>query len=138
LRGLVAVAVIAVAAVAYSLALLAKAMMKPFDIPEAETEVAGGYLAELSGPALGLSILLHEVELALYLLVLANLVVPVPPLASEAPLVVVALVKYFAVLTLLVVVAYSMGRVRVDQALKTLGRYSLTLSAVALIASFLI
>jgi len=137
LRGLVAVAVIAVAAVAYSLALLAKAMMKPFDIPEAETEVAGGYLAELSGPALGLSILLHEVELALYLLVLANLVVPVPPLASEAPLVVVALIKYFAVLTLLVVVAYSMGRVRVDQALKTLGRYSLTLSAVALIASFL-
>ncbi len=138
LRGLVAVVVIAVAAIACSLALLAKAMMKPFDIPEAETEVAGGYLAELSGPALGLSILLHEVELALYILVLANLVVPVPPLASEAPLAVVALVKYFAVLTLLVVVAYSMGRVRVDQALKTLGRYSLTLSAVALITSFLI
>ena len=137
LRCLVAVATVVLAAVAYATSLLAKAMMKPFDIPEAETEVAGGYLAELSGPALGLSILLHEVELALYVLVLANLVVPVPPLKPGILPVAVALVKYFAVLTALVLVAYSMGRVRVDQALRTLGKYSLTLSAIALAASFL-
>jgi NADH-quinone oxidoreductase subunit H len=137
LRGAVAVATIVVATVAYSTSLLAKAMLKPFDIPEAETEVAGGYLAELSGPALGLSILLHEVELALYVLVLANLVVPLPPLEPGVLSVAIALVKYFAVLTVLVVVAYSMGRVRVDQALRTLGKYSLALSAIALAASFL-
>lgn len=138
LRGTVAVATVVIAAVAYSTSLLAKAMMKPFDIPEAETEVAGGYLAELSGPALGLSIVLHEVELALYVLVLANLVIPVPPLEPGVLSVVVALIKYFAVLTVLVLVAYSMGRVRVDQALKALGKYSLTLSAIALATSFLV
>jgi NADH-quinone oxidoreductase subunit H len=137
LRGLVAVATVVIATVAYTTSLLAKAMLKPFDIPEAETEVAGGYLAELSGPALGLSILLHEVELTLYVLVLANLVIPVPPLEPGALPTAIALVKYFAVLTVLVVVAYSMGRVRVDQALRTLSKYSLTLSVIALVASFL-
>jgi NADH:ubiquinone oxidoreductase subunit H len=64
-------------------------------------------------------------------------VIPVPPLEPGALPTAIALVKYFAVLTVLVVVAYSMGRVRVDQALRTLSKYSLTLSVIALVASFL-
>ncbi|MDW8010370.1 MAG: complex I subunit 1 family protein [Sulfolobales archaeon] len=137
LHAAVLVAVLLTAGVALSISLLSKAMMKPFDIPEAETEVAGGYLAELSGPTLGLSILLHEVELALYVLVLSNLLIPTPPMLPGLLEVATSLLKYFAVLTVLVVVAYSMGRVRLDQALRTLVKVPLPLSILSLALSFL-
>lgn len=135
---LVQVSVLVIAGISFSIALLSKAMMKPFDIPEAETEVAGGYLAELSGPALGLGILLHEVEMALYILVLSNLLIPVPPMLSVATNIVLSLVKYAIVLTTLIVVAYSMGRVRLDQALKTLIKVPLPLSIFSLALSFFV
>ena len=125
------------AGVSLAIALLSKAMLKPFDIPEAETEVAGGYLAELSGPALGLGILLHEVELTLFLLVLSNLLIPVPPMSPDTLGVVASLLKYLAVLTTLVIVAYSMGRVKLDQALKSLVKIPLPLSFISLVISFL-
>ncbi|MEM4659158.1 MAG: NADH-quinone oxidoreductase subunit H, partial [Sulfolobales archaeon] len=138
LGSLVQVLVLAVAGISFSIAVLSKAMMKPFDIPEAETEVAGGYLAELSGPALGMAILLHEVELALYVLVFSNLLIPVPPMLPDALNVVASLVKYVVVLTLIVVVAYSMGRIRLDQALRTLFKMPLPLSILSLALSFLV
>ncbi len=137
-RTLVQVFVLVTAGISLMIAVLAKSMLKPFDIPEAETEVAGGYLAELSGPALGLGILLHEAELALYVLVLSNLLIPVPPVAPEPLSILASLVKYVAVLTILTVVAYSMGRVRLDQALGVLLRIPLPLSILSLALSFLV
>ncbi|MCX8184431.1 MAG: complex I subunit 1 family protein [Sulfolobales archaeon] len=134
----VLVTVLVTAGVALSISLLSKTMMKPFDIPEAETEVAGGYLAELSGPALGLGILLHEVELALYVLVLSNLLIPLPPMLSSFPEILLSLLKYFIVLTVLIITAYSMGRVRLDQALRTLVKVPLPLSIFSLALSFLL
>jgi NADH-quinone oxidoreductase subunit H len=120
------------------MALLSKMMMKPFDIPEAETEIAGGYLAELSGPALGLSILLHEVEISLYIFVFSNLLVPIPPVLPEPLSIVTSLLKYFAVLTILTLVAYSMGRLKPDQALRTLIKVPLLLSIISLALAFTI
>ena len=138
LNSLIQVFVLVIAGLSFSIALLSKAMMKPFDIPEAETEVAGGYLAELSGPALGLAILLHEVELALYVLLFSNILIPVPPMLPSALNIIVSLVKYVVVLTLIIVVAYSMGRVRLDQALRTLFKMPLPLSILSLALSFLV
>ncbi|MEM4775038.1 MAG: NADH-quinone oxidoreductase subunit H, partial [Sulfolobales archaeon] len=138
LGSLIQVLVLATAGISFSIAILSKAMMKPFDIPEAETEVAGGYLAELSGPALGMAILLHEVELALYVLVFSNLLIPVPPMLPDALNVVASLAKYVVVLTVIIVVAYSMGRVRLDQALRTLLKIPLPLSVLSLALSFLV
>ncbi len=137
-RMTVQVLVLITAGVSLSIAVLAKSMLKPFDIPEAETEVAGGYLAELSGPALGLGILLHEVEIALYVLVLSNLVIPIPPAAPDPLNILASLAKYVVVLTILVVVAYSMGRVRLDQALRLLLRIPLPLSVLSLALSFFV
>lgn len=135
---LIQLSVLVTAGASFSIALLSKAMMKPFDIPEAETEVAGGYLAELSGPALGLGILLHEVEMALYVLVLSNLLIPIPPMLPDATNIALSLVKYAVVLTALIVAAYSMGRVRLDQALRTLIKVPLPLSILSLALSFLV
>lgn len=138
LYSLIQVLVLLTAGASFSIALLSKAMMKPFDIPEAETEVASGYLAELSGPALGLSILLHEIELALYVFIFSNLLIPVPPMIPDALNIIVSLVKYVVVLTVLIAVAYSMGRVRLDQALSVLVKIPLPLSILSLALSFLI
>lgn len=132
------VATIILAAISFSIALLSKTMLKPFDIPEAETEIAGGYLAELSGPALGLSILLHEVEISLYVFVFANLLIPIPPILPAPLSIAMSLIKYFIVLTLLVLVAYSMGRLKLDQALRALIKVPLLLSIVSLALSFTI
>lgn len=132
------VATIILAAISFSIALLSKAMLKPFDIPEAETELAGGYLAEVSGPALGLSILLHEVEIFLYVFVFANLLIPIPPILPAPLSIIASLIKYFIVLTLLVLVAYSMGRLKLDQALRTLIKVPLPLSIVSLALSFVL
>lgn len=137
-QAVIQVAVLVAAGISFSIALLSKAMMKPFDIPEAETEVAGGYLAELSGPALGLGILLHEVELALYVLVLSNLILPVPPMLPETLNTALSLLKYVAILTAFIVIAYSMGRVRLDQALASLIKIALPISIFSLALSFLV
>lgn len=131
------VSALMIAGISFSIALLSKTMLKPFDIPEAETEVAGGYLAELSGPALGLAILLHEVELALFVYILSNLLIPIPPMLPDILSVAASLLKYILVLTILIVVAYSMGRVKLDQALKILIKIPLPLSLLSLTLSFL-
>jgi len=138
LQGVFQLATLVLAALSFSMALLSKMMMKPFDIPEAETEIAGGYLAELSGPALGLSILLHEVEISLYIFVFSNLLVPIPPVLPEPLSIVTSLLKYFAVLTILTLVAYSMGRLKPDQALRTLIKVPLLLSIISLALAFTI
>ncbi|MCD6340680.1 MAG: NADH-quinone oxidoreductase subunit H [Desulfurococcales archaeon] len=115
--------------------LLAKGMIKPYDIPEAETEIAGGYAAELSGPLLGMTMLMHDAEIAFLTLLYTFLVLKGPyPFTLSTPVGwIVVFVKYFLVLFLVSAVAASLGRLRIEQALRHLLRYSFILSIVAFV-----
>ncbi len=115
--------------------LLAKGMIKPYDIPEAETEIAGGFAAELSGPLLGMTMLMHDTEIAFLTLLYTFLVLKGPyPFTLSTPIGwIIVFVKYFLVLFLVSAVAASLGRLRIEQALRHLLRYSFVLSLVAFV-----
>ena len=117
--------------------LLAKGMLKPYDIPEAETEIAGGFAAELSGPLLGMTMLLHDVEIAFLTLIYTLLVLkgPYPFTLAEPAGWVVVFAKYFIVLFLASVIAASVGRLRIEQALRHLLKYSFVLSIIAFVVA---
>jgi len=122
----------AMGAAALWASLLAKLSMKPFDISEAETEIAGGLFAELSGPLLAIYVLLHEAEVALTFYVFANLLLPFAPGGYWAGLG-LSLLKYFAVLGATAAISYSYGRLKLGQALRLLAMVSLPLAIVSLV-----
>ncbi len=113
--------------------LLAKGMIKPYDIPEAETEIAGGFAAELSGPLLGMTMLMHDTEIAFLTLLYTFLVLKGPyPFTLASPIGwIVVFVKYFLILFIISAVAASLGRLRIEQALRHLLKYSFILSLAA-------
>lgn len=125
------------AALAFSLALMCKALFRPFDIAEAKTEIAGGIIAELSGPLLGLYILLHEMELTVYLLIFSNLLLPIPSWPQNRLFPPLSLLKYFIVLSLFITISTSMGRLRLDQALKLLVKYAIPLGIISITVPFI-
>jgi formate hydrogenlyase subunit 4 len=108
----------AIAGVAFFLALQAQAGKVPFDIPEADQELMGGPLVEQSGPRLALfrwALWARQLVLAL---LLVELFLPWPRtgrLAADLPL---ALAKALLVLLLVAVVDVVNPRLRIDQALR--------------------
>ena len=131
--------VIVLSLIAFLLAIMVKAMIKPFDIPEAETELAGGLLAELSGPTLALAIILHYSEIAFLTLIATLLFLggPYPLSYSDylGPLVIT--VKYLVMLFIITLIRASVGRIRIEQAASIVVKYMLTVSVVALIIASL-
>ncbi|RLG00317.1 MAG: hypothetical protein DRN49_03120 [Thaumarchaeota archaeon] len=115
--------------------LLAKGMLKPYDIPEAETEIAGGFAAELSGPLLGMVMLLHDAEISFLTLLYTFLVLkgPYPFTLADPAGWVVVFAKYFFILFMASAIVASVGRLRIEQALRHLLRYSLALSIIAFV-----
>jgi formate hydrogenlyase subunit 4 len=107
----------AIAGVAFFLALQAQAGKVPFDIPEADQEIMGGPLVEQGGPRLALfrwALWARQLVLAL---LLVELFLPWPRsgfLAVDLPL---ALAKALLVLLLVAVVDVVNPRLRIDQAL---------------------
>jgi len=132
--------VLALAFISYILAMLAKMMIKPFDIPEAETELAGGLFAELSGPTLAFAIIAHDAELAFLTLIATLIFLRGPyPLTYGEPLgLLIILIKYLLLITLITIIKASVGRVRVEQASSIVLKYSFTLSIVSIVAAALI
>ncbi|MCS7109036.1 MAG: complex I subunit 1 family protein [Sulfolobales archaeon] len=136
---IVAAVVITLSLISFFIASIAKTLIKPFDIPEAETELAGGLLAELSGPALGLATILHYAEVAFLTLITTMVFLggPYPFSYGELLGALVFALKYLAVLTLIAVIKASVGRIRIEQSASILIKYVFSLSVVALlIASF--
>jgi formate hydrogenlyase subunit 4 len=107
----------AIAGVAFFLALQAQTGKLPFDIPEADQEIMGGPLVEQAGPRLALlRWALWSRQLVLTLL-LVELFLPWPrtgALAADLPL---ALLKALGVLVLVAVIDVVNPRLRIDQAL---------------------
>lgn len=124
------------ACLSMSITLLVKLSFKPIDVPEAETEIAGGVTAELSGPLLSIYILLHEVESTIFLYILANFLIPLPPLDSMFSIV-LSFIKYFLILGLITIMSFSFGRIRIDHALNLLSRIALPISIFSFILALL-
>ncbi len=122
---------------AATMALHAKAMLKPFDIPEAEQELIAGHITEYSGPLLALYNLLHDVELAFGALVITYLFLGGPyPYGHTNPIgICVLIVKYVALLFVLTLVRASCPRLRIDQAVRFLAFVALPIAIVALALS---
>jgi len=105
----------------------AKTMLKPFDIPEAEQELIAGHVTEFSGRVLAMYNMLHDMELAFSALVITYLFLGGPyPYGHTSPVgIVVLVVKYLLVLFTLVTLRACMGRLRIDQAISIVLKYSL-------------
>lgn len=107
----------AVAGVAFFLALQAQAGKLPFDIAEAEQEIMGGPLIEQSGPRFALFKWTLWVKQLLFAVLLVEVFVPWPR-SGIIPLdVALTLAKALVVLLLVAVVDVVNPRLRVDQAM---------------------
>lgn len=104
-----------------------KLMLKPFDIPEAETEIVAGLFTEYSGPKLAYIIMLHDVELVVYGILVSYLLLggPAPFSLLSIQGVLVFIVKYLAVVFLVTWLKASTARLRVEQALSFMLKYIL-------------
>lgn len=113
--------------------LQAKAMLQPFNIPEAEQEIIAGYETEFSGPILGLAQLLHDMDTALAAIIITYLVLggPYPFSHLSIPGVVIVIAKYLAVITTVAIIKNVFGRFRIEQALYTVFKFSLVPALIA-------
>lgn len=107
-------------------AMQAKFMIQPFNIPEAEQEIIAGFETELSGPILGLMRLLHDMDIAVTTLFIVYVFLggpyPFKHLTVYGILTLVA--KYVAILFIVTLMKAVFGRLRIDQALGILFKYS--------------
>jgi NADH-quinone oxidoreductase subunit H len=119
------------------ISLQCKLMEKPFDIPEAETEIVAGPFTEYSGPKLALIIILHDVELLVGSTLIAFLFLggPHPFTQTWWSGALTFLVKYLLVVATLTAIKAAVARFRVDQALLLFWRYIIPLSLLSLVAA---
>ena len=130
----------ALAAFAAFLGLMAILMIKPFDFPEAESEIYWGLFTELGGPRLALAFFTKFVEdivmPILYVMFFLGGPWPADP-GNWWLSAIVVLLKYFAVLAVLRWVENSMPRFRPDQGIRFLWKYLYPISFLALVISAL-
>jgi len=121
--------------IAYIISLQAKVMYQPFNIPEAEQEIIAGFETEFSGPLLALLRLLHDVDLAISLLLGVYIFLggPLPFRHLSIGGILLLLVKYVVLVVVITLVKNVMGRYRIEQALLQLFKYSLIPAIVAAI-----
>ncbi|MEM4425167.1 MAG: complex I subunit 1 family protein [Candidatus Nezhaarchaeales archaeon] len=129
------------ALIAAIISLQCKLLSKPFDIPEAETEIVAGPFTEYSGFKLALIIGLHDLEM-----VVGSLLITMLFFGGFAPFtwlpwylaIVITIVEYVVVVTILTWIKAMTARLRVDQALIIFWKYVLPMAAIALLTSVVI
>jgi len=126
-----------IALIAVIASIQAKAMLNPFNIPEAEQELIAGFATEFSGPVLAIYNLLHDVDVAISALFVTYVFLggPLPFNHLSIPGIILLIIKYIAVVTIVSVIRSSFGRYRIDQAIRVLTKYSLILALIAVIAA---
>jgi formate hydrogenlyase subunit 4 len=107
----------AIAGVAFLLALQAVAGKLPFDIAEADQEIMGGSLVEQSGPRLALFRWAMWVKQFVLAFLLVEVFFPWPYFAAPVADLAATVVKVLVVLTLVAVVDVVNPRLRIDQAM---------------------
>ncbi len=111
-----------IAAVAFFLALQANVGRLPFDIVEAEQEVAGGPFIEYSGPRLAMCKLTFYVRQVIFSFVLVSIFVPWPSVSPVGLSVGIGLAKVLVVLALVGVIDSVVPRLRIDQSMGYMSR----------------
>ena len=130
----------ALGSLAAFIGLMAILMIRPFDFPEAESELYWGLFTELGGPRLAFAFFTKFVEdivmPVLYVMFFLGGPWPVDP-GNWWLSAIVVLLKYFVVLAVLRWVENSMPRFRPDQGIRFLWKYLYPMSFLALIISVL-
>jgi len=111
-----------VAGVAFFLALQANVGRLPFDIVEAEGEVAGGPFIEYSGPRLALCKLAFYIRQMIFAFALVSLFAPWPAVSSYPVSILIGLVKVSVVLVLVGLIDSVVPRLRIDQSMTYMSR----------------
>ncbi len=117
------------------LTMQAKLTLVPFDIPEAETEIMSGPYVEYSGPPLAIfkltrMMMLFTVPMVLVLLFLGGM-------RFEGWDILWSILKYVALLVIVVLIRNTNPRVRIDQAMKFFWGPVTFLGIVAIVLAFL-
>ncbi|MEM0026392.1 MAG: complex I subunit 1 family protein [Ignisphaera sp.] len=125
--------------IAYIVAVQAKSMYQPFNIPEAEQEIIAGYETEFSGPLLALMNLLHDMDLTISLItgVYVLLGGPLPYSHTSLQGILMIIIKYLLLLVVVTLIKNIMGRYRIEQGLAQILKYGLIPSIMASILTFL-
>jgi NADH-quinone oxidoreductase subunit H len=113
----------------------AKLTFVPFDIPEAETELAGGSHIEYSGGALAIV----KLNMAMMFFVLPVLLITIfwGGIAFTGWRILTSILKYVAIVVIMVVIKNTNPRVRIDQAVRFFWGPMFLLSVVAMILAAL-
>jgi NADH-quinone oxidoreductase subunit H len=114
------------------LCIQAKLGLTPFDMAEAETELAGGVLIEYSGPLLAIWKLAQAMMLVALPLFMVELFV-----GGFGPSVYAGIIKYVIVLVLLILIKNTNPRMRIDQAMKFFWYYCTPVLVIALVLALL-
>lgn len=109
----------------------------PFDIPEAETEIVGGWLTEFSGRKLAFFRLATDIEVTLLAAFIVTLYLG-GPLGPTGPSIIYFLIKLFFVVFLLSLLRSIFARFRIDQALTFFWKYIIPLSFLQIIIALAI
>ena len=106
-----------IAVIVFFVCMLAKLCYLPFDIPEAESEIIGGTLAEYSGALLAIFKLTNAIMLLVLPLFLITLFLGGIDVSSIKGILFLTF-KYLVILILVILVKTTHPRLRIDQALK--------------------
>jgi NADH-quinone oxidoreductase subunit H len=113
----------------------AKLTLVPFDIPEAETEIMGGVFVEYSGPPLAIYKLTRM--MMLFTLPMVLVLVFLGGMHFQGWAILWSILKYVALLVVIVLIRNTNPRVRIDQAMKFLWGPVTVMGILAVILAFL-
>ncbi|MGB8226337.1 MAG: complex I subunit 1 family protein [Sedimentisphaerales bacterium] len=114
------------------LCIQAKLGLTPFDMAEAETELAGGVFIEYSGPLLAIWKIVHAMMLIALPLFVVELFV-----GGFGPSIYAGIIKYVIVLVLLILIKNTNPRMRIDQAMKFFWYYCSPVLVIALVLALI-
>jgi NADH-quinone oxidoreductase subunit H len=132
--GLVLALVLLAGAGIYVVCLLAELELRPFDIPEAETEIVHGWQVEYSGKKLALLTLGHDIKMVLAAALLTSLFLGGPAGPWPIPPIVWFVIKTTFCVFVLSNLSVLFARFRIDQLLSWAWKYLVPISVLQIMA----
>jgi NADH-quinone oxidoreductase subunit H len=118
----------------YVVCLLAELELRPFDIPEAETEIVHGWQVEYSGKKLALLTLGHDIKMVLAAALLTSLFLGGPAGPWPIPPIVWFVIKTTFCVFVLSNLSVLFARFRIDQLLSWAWKYLVPISVLQIMA----
>ncbi|MEM4678242.1 MAG: complex I subunit 1 family protein [Acidilobaceae archaeon] len=137
LKELIASTIMIIALVAAIVSSQAKLKLKPFDVVEAEQELIAGPLTEMSGPTLAFYKLFRNMEIVVHSLLISYVLLGGPAPYDQWTLrgVLTAFLKFLLVLETMILIRSTFGRVRVEDVIIVVAKFSLIPILVALVVA---